>query len=140
MSLLQDFLAENANVDNITDEVIISPRFKDKEGKLLKFKIRAMTGDEFSAFQKASSKIDMTGKKRETRFDSNKYYTMAIVNCCLDPDFKNAEFLKKIGAITPEQAISKTLLPGEVVELGTQINTLSGFDVDINEEIENAKN
>ena len=65
---------------------------------------------------------------------------MAIVNCCLDPDFKNAEFLKKIGAITPEQAISKTLLPGEVVELGTQINTLSGVDVDINEEIENAKN
>ena len=33
MSLLQDFLAENANVDNITDEVIISTRFKDKEGK-----------------------------------------------------------------------------------------------------------
>ena len=57
MSLLQDFLAENANVDNITDEVIISPRFKDKEGKLLKFKIRAMTGDEFSTFQKASYKI-----------------------------------------------------------------------------------
>lgn len=140
MSLLQDFLIENANIDEMEEEVIISPRFKDKEGKILKFKIRPMSGDEFSSFQKACTKINMMGKKRESSFDSGKYNLMCITNCCLEPDFKNAEFIKKIGAVTPEQAISKVLLPGEIVELGNQISSLSGFDVDINEEIEKAKN
>ena len=140
MSLLQDFLAENQNIDEIKEEVAISPRFKDKDGNLLKFKIRPMSGDEFGMFQKACTKINMNGKKRETSFDSGKYNVMCIVNCCLDPDFRNAEFLKKVGAVTPEQAVSKVLLAGEIVELGNQISSLSGFDIDINEEIEKAKN
>ena len=140
MSLLQDFLATNSNIDEIVEEVAISPRFKDAEGNLLKFKIRAMSGDEFGRFQKACTKIDTSSKKRTTEFDSGKFNVMCIVNCCIDPDFKDAEFLKKLGVVTPEQAVSKVLLAGEIVELGQQISTLSGFDVDINEEIQKAKN
>lgn len=140
MSKLKDFLIENADVAAKEVEVPISPRFKDKEGNLLKFKIRPMSGDEFGIYQKQCTNFSMNGKKRETNFDSGKFNTMCIVNHCIDPNFKEADFLKSLGVQTPEQAVGKVLLAGEIVELGSRITEVSGFDIDINDEIENAKN
>lgn len=140
MSVLKDFLIENADVVGKEVEVPISPRFKDKEGKLLKFKIKPMSGDEFGRYQKQCTSIDFNKKKRETQFDSGKFNMLCIVNHCIDPDFRDSSFLKDLGVQTPEQAVSKVLLAGEIVELGNQISKISGFDVDINEEIEKAKN
>lgn len=140
MSVLKDFLIENADVASKEVEVAISSRFKDKEGNLLKFKIRPMNGDEFGKYQKQCTSFNMVGKKRETNFDSGKFNNLCIVNHCIDPDFKDSSFIKQLGVQTPEQAVGKVLLAGEIVELGNQITQISGFDVDINEEIENAKN
>lgn len=140
MSLLKDFLLENSDVITKEVEVVVSPRFKDKDGNLLKFKIRPMSGDEFGKYQKQCTTINFNNKKRETRFDSGKFNLLSIVNHCVDPNFKEADFLKSLGVQTPEDAISKVLLAGEIVELGGQISSISGFDTDINEEIEKAKN
>lgn len=140
MSALKDFLLENSDAISKDVEVAISPRFKDKDGKLLKFKIRPMNGEEFGSYQKQCTNIKMNGKKRETSFDSAKFNNLCIINHCVDPNFKEADFLKGLGVQTPEQAVAKVLLAGEIVELGNQISRLSGFDVDINEEIEEAKN
>lgn len=140
MSVLKDFLLENADVISKEVEVPVSPRFKDKDGNLLKFKIRPMSGDEFGKYQKQCTTMNVMGKKKETSFDSGKFNVMCIVNHCIDPNFKEADFIKGLGVQSPEQAVSKVLLAGEIVELGNQISRISGFDVDINEEIENAKN
>lgn len=140
MSLLQDFLIENSDVMSKEVEVAISPRFKDKDGNMLKFKVRPMSGDDFGKYQKQSTSIKINGRKKETSFDSSKFNMLCITNHCIDPDFKSADMLKKLGVQTPEQAISKVLLAGEIVELGNQISNISGFDVDINDEIEQAKN
>lgn len=140
MSALKEFLVENSDIVGKEVEVPISPRFKDKEGNLLKFKIRPMTGDEFGKYQKQCTTINVNGRKKETIFDSGKFNLLCIINHCIDPDFKDADFLKQLGVQTPEQAVSKTLLAGEIVELGNQVTKVSGFDTDINEEIEVAKN
>ena len=140
MSALKEFLVENSDIVGKEVEVPISPRFKDKEGNLLKFKIRPMTGDEFGKYQKQCTTININGRKKETIFDSGKFNLLCIINHCIDPDFKDADFLKQLGVQTPEQAVSKTLLAGEIVELGNQVTKVSGFDTDINEEIEAAKN
>lgn len=140
MSALKDFLLENSDIAGKEVEVPISPRFKDKDGNLLRFKIRPMTGDEFGKYQKQCTTINVNGRKKETSFDSGKFNLLCAVNHCIDPDFKDADFLKQLGVQTPEQAVSKTLLAGEIVELGNQVTKVSGFDVDINEEIEAAKN
>lgn len=140
MSVLKDFLLENADVISKEIEVAVSPRFKDKDGKLLKFKIKPMTGDQFGKYQKQCTTITVNGKRKETSFDSGKFNLLCIVNHCVDPDFKDADFIKQLGVQTPEQAVSKVLLAGEIVELGNQVTQVSGFDTDINEEIENAKN
>lgn len=140
MSKLAAFLTENQDINERTHEVVISERFKISETEVLKFKIKPMTSDEFGKFQKASTKIIQVGRKRETSFDTGKYNLDVIKEHCLEPNFKDATFIKSLGVQTPDQAIKKVLLAGEITELANQITALSGFDVDINEEIQEAKN
>lgn len=135
MSKLMDFLINNT-IENLTEEVVISDRFK-VDGEILKFKIKAVTPDEFSDLQKQCTKI---GKKGKMNFDSKMFNEQLIVNYTVEPNFKDAEVIKKAGCITPEQLLNKTLLAGEVATLVEQISTLSGFDKDLEELREEAKN
>lgn len=127
---LEDFLAM-PDVDNIEEEVFVSKR-------LGKFKVKAMTADEHAEYVKrAKGKI---GKKGEIEFDSGKFNLMIAAGQVISPDFRNAELLKKANCATAAEFIKKKLLAGEIAELSEQICKLSGFDIDINEEIEEAKN
>src|SRR5690625_5143706 len=135
---LQEFL--NANpIDNLTDEVAISDRFKDKEGKLLKFKIKAMNSDEFEDLRKKSMKVS-AGKRRTVELDLKQFNNSIVIGFTLEPNFKDAESIKKIGCMTPEQYLDKVLLPGEIAELSNQIQQLSGFNKDMDELVDEAKN
>ena len=136
MSELQDFL--NANpIDNLTDEVVVSARFRDKDGKPLKFKIKAMTSREFDDIRRRCTEVK---KGRKLEFDAQKFNLEVIIHHTIEPDFKNAESIKKLGCTTPEEYLNKVLLAGEMAELANQIQKLSGFDVDMNDLVEEAKN
>lgn len=135
-STLQEFL--NAHpIDGLTDEVIVSPRFKDKEGNILKFKIKAMTNETFNDLRKRYTRI---GKGRKVEFDSVGFNNAVVIEHTLDPNFKDAESLKKLGCATPEEYLSRVLLPGEIAALAQKISELSGFDVEMEELVEEAKN
>ncbi|MEC0310185.1 XkdN-like protein [Paenibacillus lautus] len=133
---LQDFL--NANpVDNLTEEVAISPRFKDEKGNQLKFTIKAMTPAEFEDIRKKSTQIKK-GKKVE--FDNQLFNLSIAINHTVNPDFRNAESIKKLGLATPEDYVQKVLLAGELSTLVQKINELSGFDVAMNDLVDEVKN
>lgn len=133
---LQDFL--NANpVDNLTEEVAISPRFKDEKGNPLKFTIRAMSPAEFEDIRKKSTQIKK-GKKVE--FDNQLFNLSIAINHTVNPDFRNAESIKKLGLATPEDYVQKVLLAGELSTLVQKINELSGFDVAMNDLVDEVKN
>lgn len=140
MSKLQDFLVQNKDVTVTPVEVAVSKRFVDENGSPLLFKIRPMTGEEFSEYQRKSTHMSFVGNKRQTSFDSGKFNMLCVINQCMDPCFTDAEFVKMCEVQTPEQAVSKVLLSGEIVELGTQITRISGFDTDIEEKVQEAKN
>ena len=136
MSALQDFL--NAHpVDNLTEEVIISDRFKDKEGNLLRFKIKAMSSGEFEEIRKKSTTVRKGGK---VEMDLQKFQSSIVISQTLEPDFKHAESIAKLGCLNPEEYLNKVLLPGEVSELVTRIQQLSGFDRDMSDLVAEAKN
>lgn len=135
MSTLQDFL--NANpVDDLTEEVVVSDRFKDRDGNVLKFKIKVMTNAKFNELRRRATKQ----KGRKIEFDPNAFQLGIVIEHTLEPDFKNDESLKKLGCTTPDQYVEKVLLPGEIVELASQIQKLSGFDVEMEELVEEVKN
>lgn len=133
MSRLSDFLMQKP-VSEITKELVLNTRPEIKE---MPFKIKAMSADDFNEYQEKCTSYDKKGK---ATFNSKKYNELVIVNHCIEPNFKDAEMLKKAGMTLPEQFIRKFLLAGEIVELSSQISSLSGFDTDINELKEEAKN
>lgn len=135
MSKLIDFLVSNP-IENLTEEIIISDRFK-VDGEILKFKIKAVSPDEFSDLQKQCTKV---GKKGKVNFDSKMFNDQLIVNYTVEPNFRDAEAIKKAECMTPEQFVNKVLLAGEVATLVEEISTLSGFDKDLDSLREDAKN
>lgn len=128
---LMEFLLENP-VDNVTEQVELSQRLK---GKL--FSIRAMTGTEHNEYAKRATRI---GKGRKVDFDTSLYNQLVVVNHTINPNFKDAETLKKAGCQTPEQLMNRVLLAGEIAELASRISSLSGFDRDMDDLVVEAKN
>ncbi|HIW31939.1 MAG TPA: XkdN-like protein [Candidatus Paenibacillus intestinavium] len=133
---LQEFLNSNP-VDNLTEEVVISPRFKDKDGSLMTFTIKAMTNQEFDEIRKASTNIK---KGRKVEFDAQTFNLRTIINHTVKPDFKHAESIKALGCSTSEEYVQRVLLSGEVASLASKIQELSGFDVEMEDLVEEAKN
>lgn len=131
MSKLLEFLIENP-IDNIEDEIIVSARLKD-----FPFKIKGVTSPQHAEYQKMALKI---GKKGKTDFNTQLFNELVVLNHTVEPNFRDAESIKKAGCVSPEQFLYRSLLAGEVSELASQIIRLSGFDADINDEIEEAKN
>lgn len=129
MKSLEDFLAL-PDVDNIIEEVFVSKR-------LGKFKVKAMTADEHSNYQKrARGKINKDG----VDFDNAKFNLLICAGQIVAPDFNNAELLKKANCATGVELIKRKLLAGEIAELANKICAISGFDANTDEDIEEAKN
>jgi len=126
---LEDFLISNPV--NLEDEVKISDRIP------FNFKIHAMSNELYSELQKRHTKMFRKGKMS---FDSAGFNIEMILKCCDYPNFKDAEFVKKVGVVSPAEAVKKVLLPGEIVNLAGFIQELSGFDKDTEELREDVKN
>lgn len=133
---LQDFLNAHT-VDNLTEEVVVSDRFKDAEGNVLKFKIKAMTNPEFDELRKRSTEIK---KNRKIEFDVSKFNCGVVINHTIEPSFKDAESIKKLGCATPEEYLNKVLLAGEIATLAEHIQRISGFTTEMSELVDEAKN
>lgn len=129
MNELEQFLSL-PDVNSIEEEIFVSKR-------LGKFKVRAMSQEDFKEYQrKAQGKIG----KKGIDFDVSKFNLLMVAGQTSYPDFNNAELLKKAGCATATEFITKKLLAGEIAELAKQIQIVSGFDADPNEDIEEAKN
>lgn len=115
ISTLQAFLIQAAQETSET-EVSVSGRFEHK------FKIRALTIEEWEKIQKLS-----TDPEAPKRVDTMGMLKRAAVEGCIDPNYKDAEFIKQLGVNTPVQALGKTLRAGEAVKLANAVLKFSGF-------------
>ena len=139
MSSLQEFLNSNF-VDGLESEVVVSDRIRDENGGLLKFSVRAMTGSEFSDLKRKHSTITYKDGKQIVDFDDKGFIESVVVEFTKDPNFKDAKSVEEAGVFSPGEYVNKVLLAGEVLELYRQITVLSGFNKNISELIEEAKN
>ena len=67
---------------------------------------------------------------------------LMIINHCVNPNFKDAEWMQKAGCPTDSRALLyKTLTGGEITNLVLEIEKLSGFsNEDLDEIKEETKN
>lgn len=132
---LQDFLNNNV-VEGVTKEVAISERFKDENGNILKFKIKPISQKALNTMRNKHTK--QNGNKIVV--DSSALSNELIINCTIEPNFKDTKSLEQIGVFSPEDYLNKVLLAGEINNLEKAILELSGFGQNIDELIEEAKN
>lgn len=131
LSSLQAFLIESSKSENVK-AVVISKRLKE-----YKFKVRGLSAGEYREVRKRAVNPQGTGGDR---IDSLDLARQLIVDGCVEPNFREAEFIKQVGVKTPVEAVDKLLLAGEVSRLSNEIMEISGFNEDIGKLRDEAKN
>lgn len=131
MSQLEDYLIDNIAAVEETQEIILSERLRD-----FKFKIRPIDGQYFSKVKTEHRKL----KKKQVIFDEAGFNEKIILKGCVEPNFSDVNFIEKAGCKTPSELIYTVLKAGEIVDLANQITNLSGFEDDMDELVEEAKN
>lgn len=129
MADLLSFLMEHP-VDDLQETFKLSKRIP------YDFTIRALSNEEMKEFRKQSIKTI----KGKPEVDMDKLQDLTCAACTIEPNFNNAEVIKKAKVSIGRELVSKLLLPGEKDELYKRIATLSGYDTGIDEAVEAAKN
>ncbi len=132
MSSLKAFL-NPVQVDN--KEVIVSNRFME-EGKTVPFVIRPITQKENEQLIKRYTKKD---KKGVENFNRTEYVQALTASAVVFPDLTDAKLQDKYG-LGETETLKNMLLVGEYATLAQEVQTLSGLDTNVNEDIEEAKN
>ncbi|MBS4172125.1 phage portal protein [Bacillus sp. FJAT-49736] len=140
MNELQAFFAENVSV-GVTEDFVISERFKDKDGNPIKWKLRALNESENEEIRKSATKRTKMKKNLYLpEVDNNEYMAKLAAASVVFPDLKNADLQKSYGVLGAENLLKKMLLSGEYGVLIEKVQEINGFDNDINDLKEDIKN
>jgi len=134
MGKLQEFLMEQ-EIGEVQTEVEIAP-FP------FPFIVRSITEAENKAIRKTCQKVSFDKKTRQKQIDTDTdlYNSRLVVACCVDPNFKDAEFQEKHGVRGAEDLINKILNPGQYTDLLLAVQEINGFTDDVNDLRDEAKN
>lgn len=135
MNALQQFLL-NSNVKDLKKTVNLGGRLSEYP-----ITIRALDGDKYNTFQQMCVENPNSPKKR--RFNSKKFNELVCIECLTDPSMKDAEFLqaaREKGIVDSTGLLYHCFLAGEIALIAEQALKLSGFDRDVEEEVDEVKN
>ena len=135
MNALQQFLLES-NVKDLKKTINLGGRLADHP-----ITIRALEGDKYNTFQQMCIENPNSAKKR--RFNAKRFHELVCVECLVDPNMKDAEFLqaaREKGIVDSASLLYHCFLAGEIAVIAEQALKLSGFDHDVEEEMEEVKN
>lgn len=138
MSNLQAFMTPNTEE---TREVIISDRFRDKDGKVVPFVIKSLSQAENEEIKKRTSiPVVKSGVVIGDKLDSEKYGRELVLASVRTPNFRDSELCKFYATMDPLEVPSKMLRVGEYSKLVKAINDLNGLNDNIEVLEEEAKN
>lgn len=141
MSDLSFFLAGNVEKRE-NKKVVISNRFKDKNGKPIEWEIRSISADEDESIRKSCTKrIPVVGKKNQYTqdFDANTYLAKLASLAVVYPDLNNAELQNSYKVMGAEQLLKVMLYKDEFDKLTEELVGATETE-DINDLVEEAKN
>lgn len=141
MSNLSAFLAQNAlKVEN--EKYVASKRFLE-DGKPVEWELCGITNEEDEALRKSSTKRKPVPGKRNMyapETDYPEYLAKLVVKCTVFPNLNDAEVQNSYGVMGAEALVKKMLTPGEYNDLASKVQEINGFDVPLDEAVDEAKN
>ncbi|NLY47181.1 MAG: phage portal protein [Tissierella sp.] len=139
MSGLNAFLSQNAiQVEN--EKHVISTRFVDEEGKPIPWEIRALSENENAMLRKTCTKRTRNKGVVTTDTDYEGYLAKLVTECVVYPNLKDKGLQESYGVLGAENLAKTMLTAGEYSELLEKVQLVNGFDIGIEELVEEAKN
>ena len=139
---MTDFTVFLQGVQN-NDEVMYeaSQKFKDEKGKVVQWKLKAIDSALDEAIRKDCTKKVRGGRGvSNVEVDTDKYTAMLCVNTVVYPNLNDAAFQDALGVKSAEALLRKLLLPGELMSLKEKVMEVNGFDMSMEDLIDEAKN
>lgn len=141
MSKLNAFLNQNA-VKKENMKYVVSERFVE-EGKPVAWEIRCITPKENNSIKKACTfQAPVQGKKGlfipETDYDA--YGCKLAAACTVFPNLNDKELQDDYGVTGAEDLLQVMLIPGEYMNYVAKVQEANGFDMGMDQLVEDAKN
>ena len=138
MSDLSFFLAENAiKEENV--KYIASKRFQDKAGKPVEWELCCISSKEDEDIRKSCTKrIPVNGLKGQSRTetDGNMYLGKLVARCVLN----DTALQNSYGVMGADNLLKVMLKSGEYTDLVMKVQEINGFNTDMEELVDEAKN
>ena len=141
MSDFSVFMAGNA-LKGDTVKFVASKRFVVK-GKPVQWEIKAIDSDTDEAIRKECTKrVPIAGKRGQynNETDTDKYIGKMCVACTVYPYLNDAELQDSYGVKGADALLKKMLLPGEYTEYKAKVMEVNGYDMSMEELVDEAKN
>lgn len=139
MSGLSAFMAQNA-IKPENEKHIISDRFRDEKGNPIPWEIKAISEDENEVLRKSCIKRTKKRGIIQNEIDQNLYLGKLVAESVVYPNLKDAELQKSYGVLGADKLAKKMLTAGEYVRLLQIVQQVNGFDVSMDELVDEAKN
>lgn len=141
MSDFSVFMAGNAaKTENV--KYVASKRFAVK-GKPVEWELKATDSDLDEAIRKECTKrVPVAGKRGQytQETDTDKYIARLCVACVVYPNLNDAALQDSYGVKSADALLKKMLLPGEYTDLKAKVMEVNGYDMSMEELVDDAKN
>ena len=124
-------------------EYVASKRFVDKTGTPVAWKIKSIDSDLDESIKKECTKrVPIVGKRGQynQETDTDKYIGKLCVACTVFPNLNDAELQDSYGVKSADALIKKMLKPGEYTEYKAKVMEVNGYDMSMEELVDEAKN
>jgi hypothetical protein len=141
MSDFSVFMAGNAIQDE-TVKYVASKRFV-KDGKPVEWELKAVGSELDEAIRKeCTKKVPISGKRGQytQETDTDKYICKLCVATTVYPNLNDAALQDSYGVKCGEDLLKKMLKPGEYTEYKAKVMEANGFDMSMDDLVDEAKN
>ena len=139
MSDFSVFMAGTAEEEIV--KYVASKRYMDK-GKPIEWQIKAISSELDEAIRKDCTKrVPIVGKRGQynQEVDTDKYIGKMCAACTVFPNLKDAALQDHYGVKTEDELLKKMLRPGEYTEYKTKVMEVNGYDMSMEELVDEAK-
>lgn len=142
MGNLSGFLAQNAlKVENV--KYIVSKRFIGDDGQPIPWEIRCITSTDDEILRKSCTKrVPIHGKRNQytQETDYNLYLGKLAAKCTDFPNLDDAELQNSYGVMGADVLLKTMLTPGEYADYLAKVQEVNGFELTLEDAVEEAKN
>ena len=141
MSDFSIFMAGNAaTVDSV--KFVASKRFSVK-GKPVEWELKPIDSDLDEEIRKECTKrVPIAGKRGQynQEVDTDKYLAKMCAACTVYPNLNDAELQDSYGVKSADALLKKMLMPGEYTEYKNRVMEINGYNMSMEELVDEAKN